>query len=385
MRLRPWFIASVGLNVILLAAWYIAHIQEVHTPPVHTPNIDLTPRMIKTNTVVRYLSITWQQIESTNLAAYVANLRAIGCPNSTVRDLVLAQVNQIYARRRATEVVTPDQQWWKTDPDPAVAHAAGAQLRAMESERRSLLTSVLGPNWENETDVAAWVESNYGLTGPHLGTLPPDIKRALYDLAARSQDEAAGLSPAEAARLQQSERSKLQLLLTPVALREYLLRYSPTAAHMRADLRGVNFSADQFQNLFATLDPILLQADFYYRGEDKELLARQRALQAQYETAVQSALGDDTYRALRLNQDPLYLSTTLDAQQAGVTGQNVSKLYEINRATETELARIRSDATLSPEDKIDAFADTRVEQQKAIQKLIGDKAFEAWLRNHAQP
>ena len=37
MRLRPWFIASIGLNFVLVAAWYIAHIQELTTLPLFTP------------------------------------------------------------------------------------------------------------------------------------------------------------------------------------------------------------------------------------------------------------------------------------------------------------------------------------------------------------
>jgi len=385
MRLRPWFIASIGLNLILVAAWYIAHIQEDRSPPIHTPNLDLTPRMTRTNTVVRYVNITWPQIASTNLAAYITNLRAVGCPNPTIRDLVLAEVNQSFARRRATEVATPDQQWWKTEPDPAVARAASAQLRNLETARRALLTSLLGPSWETETDVAAWVESNYGLTGPRLGTLPPEIKQALYDLAARAQEDTAGKNPAEAVRAWQNERGKLLMLLTPLAMNEYLLRYSPTAAQLRADLRGVNFSPEQFQNLFAAVDPIALQPDFYYRGDDPDLLARQRALQARYEAALQQGLGSETYHALRLNQDPLYVSATAAAQQAGVAAQNVTKLYEINRATQAELDRIRNDATLSPDDKIEALASTRTEQQKAIQKLIGAKAFERWLKTQSQP
>jgi hypothetical protein len=114
MRLRPWLIASAGLNLILVAAWYIAHIQEDHSPPVHTPNLDMTARMTRTSSVVRYINLTWAQIESTNLTAYITNLQAVGCPKETIRDIILAEVNQSFARSRATEVVTPDQQWWKT-------------------------------------------------------------------------------------------------------------------------------------------------------------------------------------------------------------------------------------------------------------------------------
>ena len=241
-------------------------------------------------------------------------------------------------------MVTPDQQWWKTEPDPAVARAAGEQLRALESARRAALNTLLGPTWETETDVSAWIQSNYGLTGPRLGTLPPEIKQALYDLEARAQEENAGKNPADAARAWPNERAKLRLLLTPLALNEYLLRYSPTATLLRTDTRGVNYSPVQFQNLFAAVDPIALEPDFYYRGDDPDRLARQRALQARYEVALQQALGSETYHALRLNQDPLYLSATAAAQQAGIATENIAKLYEINRATQAELDHVRNDA-----------------------------------------
>jgi hypothetical protein len=384
MRLRPWLIASLGLNAILASAWYIAHIQEGRPSVIYAPSPGLTAPIIKTNSVVRYVNITWTQIASSNLAAYIANLQAMGCPKETIRDIILAEVNQSFARSRATEILTPDQQWWRTEPDAAVAREAAAELRQLENARRAtlvtLLASVCGANWETETDVSAWVPSNYGLTGPHLGALSPEIKRLLYDLAAHTQDQMAGQTPAEVTRIVQNERTRLQSLLTPVALNEYLLRYSPTAAQLRADTRGVNYSPQQFQDLFAAVDPILLQSDYYYRGGDADAQGRQRALQAQYDDALQKALGSDTFHALRLNQDPLYASTTAAAQQTGLSAQNTSKLYDINRATQTELDRIRNDATLSPDDKIDALAETRAEQQRAIQQLLGPEAFQRWLQ-----
>ena len=373
------------MNLILVAAWYIAHIQEDRSPPVPTFRYDFSRPVIRTNVEVRRLNITWDQVQSTNLPAFIANLQALGCPAGTIRDLILAEVNQSFARRRATEVVTPDQQWWKTEPDPAVARAASARLHDLEQERRAALTALLGSSWETETDVSAWVESNYGLTGPYLGTLPPEIKQILYDLATRAQEESASQNQADVISAWKSERGKLPVVLTPLALTEYYLRYSPTAAHLRADTRGVNFSPEQFQNLWATVDPIMLQPDFYYRGSDPDYLTRQRALQAQYEAALQQALGSATYHALRLGQDPLYLASTATAQQAGISAADAAKLYEIDRATDAELARIRNDTTLSAEEKIDALAATRTEQEKAVRQLLGAEGFQRWLKTQTRP
>ena len=42
----------------------------------------------------------WSQIESADYRTYVANLRGIGCPEQTIRDLVKADVDSLYASRR---------------------------------------------------------------------------------------------------------------------------------------------------------------------------------------------------------------------------------------------------------------------------------------------
>ena len=42
----------------------------------------------------------WSQIESSDYRAYVANLRGIGCPEQTIRDIIGADVDTLYAPRR---------------------------------------------------------------------------------------------------------------------------------------------------------------------------------------------------------------------------------------------------------------------------------------------
>ena len=385
MRLRPWFLASIGLNLILLAAWYIADLQEEKPIPVGRERLAMIARKTSTNVLVRRINITWTDIQSTNLADYITRLQAAGCPAPTIRDIILAEVNQVYGRRRALEVVTPDQQWWKSDPDPGVARAAAAQLRDLETQRRATLTDLLGENWETDTDVRAWLDSNYGLTGPQLGGLPPEVKRAVYDIATRAEEEAKGQNPMEAARIRQDERAELQTLLAPGPLTEYLLRYSQTAQRLREQTRGVSFSPDQFQSLFASVDPIASDPEYYYQGNDAELLQRQRALQDQYEAALRQGVGEEAYAALQLNQNPLYISAWTAAQQSGLPAQSIMPLYQINRATQAELPRIRNDPTLSDEEKIAALASTRVEQQKSVEQLLGAEAFQRWLQTQTKP
>jgi len=42
----------------------------------------------------------WSQIESADYHTYIANLRGIGCPEQTIRDIITADVESLYAARR---------------------------------------------------------------------------------------------------------------------------------------------------------------------------------------------------------------------------------------------------------------------------------------------
>ena len=42
----------------------------------------------------------WGQLESSDYREYIANLRAIGCPEATVRDIIFADVRSYFFQRR---------------------------------------------------------------------------------------------------------------------------------------------------------------------------------------------------------------------------------------------------------------------------------------------
>ena len=117
MRARPWLILSIGLNLFLAAGLYVA------TRPLfdeavasYSPAADLGA-YVRTNVIVRHENFTWGQVENTNYAAFVKNLRDIGCPEQTIRDIVTSEISRVFARRKLSEVVYPNFQWWRSEPD----------------------------------------------------------------------------------------------------------------------------------------------------------------------------------------------------------------------------------------------------------------------------
>src|ERR1700742_2319118 len=99
MRVRViWLVASIVFNAFLAVCLYVAREPLREEAPPESPGYIGT--ITRTNVVVRHENFTWEQITSTNYLEFVKNLRAIGCPEQTVRDIVTSEINRVYARRR---------------------------------------------------------------------------------------------------------------------------------------------------------------------------------------------------------------------------------------------------------------------------------------------
>jgi hypothetical protein len=99
---------------------------------------------------------------------------------------------------------------------------------------------------------------------------------------------------------------------------------------------------------------------------------------------MKNVLGQQVYAAYQLNQDPNYRAAKATIQELGAPVTAIAPLYEINRATQAELNRIRNDDTLSNDEKVEALAQTQVQQQQSVQQLLGPDAFQGWLQAQGQ-
>jgi len=378
MRRHLVLTISVGLNIVLLAGWLSLRHRAVR-PQQSIINIPAFSNVVHTHVVVRKQFFTWQELESADYRAYISNLYDIGCPSQTIHDIVIADVNQLYAKRRAAEVVTPEQQWWRFDPDSNVVQTATAKIMALDEERRALLATLLGPNWAvTETSSATGVTLN----GPILGELPPATKQSVQDAIMRSQQRTQAYleaqqnagkeaDPAQLAKLSQQMRAELAQILNPAQLEEFLLRYSQTAASLREHLRGINVTPDEFRQLFRDTDP--LEQKFDLAGGDAQAIASQQtAIAKQMDDALKEVLGPERYKAYTTTQEPAYQdATALADENGGASVTQIRALYELNRTTAQEQARIKSDDSLTPEQKAVQLAQVTKQQQAASDQILG--------------
>jgi hypothetical protein len=350
---------------------------------------------VRTNVVVRRQLFTWSEVESSDYPTYIANLRGIGCPEPTIRDIIVADVNELYDQKFATEVVTADQQWWRSNPDPEVQREAGVKLRQLEKERRALLDSLLGPNWERRSPEAAAYEippvppPNVNLTGPVLGALSAETKQQVQAInvqASRRMTEyldrvsAANQQPdpVELARLRQQTRDELARLLNPTQLEEYLLRYSENGVRLREQFRGLDLRPEEFRSVFRAVDPFDQQLQLMSLTNDPASLRKRAELEAQRQRALEAALGTERYVAFEITRDPDFVQARTAAQSAGATAEAAFGLHQINKAVADERRRINADRTLSTAERIEQLQRVSAEREKSLLALFGEEGYQRY-------
>lgn len=383
MRWRGIFFVSLGLNVVLATSYWMAARQ---TSSSNDPGSGSHSSTIKTNVVIRRQYFTWSEVESPDYPTYIANLRNINCPEQTIRDIIIADVNSLFAKRLATELVTPEQQWWRAEPDSNVVRTAAMKTKAIDDERRALLTSLLGTNWETGDLVSLPRPSRPGvvLDGPVLGNLPMDAKQKLEEISVHSQERLQAFlnsgshdrvtDAAELARLRQETRNELAQVLNPQQLEEYLLRYSQNASNLRnemGNLKYFNPSPDEFRAIFRATDSVDQQLLSLSGRTDPNAVLERNNLEQQRDNAIKLALGADRYQTYAALHDPAYQDAYVAAQKAG-TPEAVDAIYQVNLAAAQEKAAIRANTNLTAAQQAVALKQLELQQMTANAQVEGE-------------
>jgi hypothetical protein len=114
--------------------------QPVSTTETNSREVDAQPSPDYRTNVQPF---QWSQLESTDYRSYIANLRGIGCPEQTIRDIITADVDSVFAKRR----------------DKLTESTAGAPMRdsltALRQEEDQFLIRLLDPQSDTGAEIAA--------------------------------------------------------------------------------------------------------------------------------------------------------------------------------------------------------------------------------------
>ncbi len=249
---------------------------------------------------------TWRDLESQDYVAYIVRLRAAGCPETTVRQIIVSDVQERMDTKRREAALAADGAWWQADALFALSPAFPDSSQSLEQERTALLGKHLGTHAAEWESAGAFRPGGVLLAGRVLGSLTPEKHNAVQDIVAasalRQQDYRAArandgepANPVELACQREQMRGELARILAPLELEEFLLRYSHNAQSLRLELRGLDPTPDEFRNIFAALDSVdtRLQLDY---GDTAALSVKQlQEYERQRDRAIQGVLAPKRY------------------------------------------------------------------------------------------
>jgi hypothetical protein len=296
------------------------------------------------------------------------DLEAAGLDPAAARDLLLG-------RRLAALVQRPraagGERWWRPDP-------AGTQAR---DQLRRQLGVILGETLGDDA----------GLAGPGLDFLPTAKQAALrridQDYAdLRARFGAGGIvlpSDQERLRLLTAERERdLAALLSPEERAAYDLRFSPSAAIVRARYGEGLETEEEFRRVFA------LQQAFDARFPAETAAARNDPAgrqqfadaQRQLEEAVRAALGEDAYARVRRARDGDLRNLEGLATRLNLPADTTGRLAAARENFAAASQRLQADASLPPDQRRARVQALATEARTTLAQTLGTEAAEAYAR-----
>jgi hypothetical protein len=399
MKTKVLLAVSLALNLVLAGAllWPAKHrsapgaTPAAPTAPARTaPAVPEKSSMPETIVAAKPAqSFDWRMVESEDYKQYIANLRAIGCPEETIRDIIIADVNKLFAsRRQALKTSTNRFEYWKSgsffagmfDPERI------EQEQALAREKRELLKELLGVAPEEKPDL-------FGGFNPFeamLDFLPSDKQTAVLEVLQKMQARMLrgfrdGSPDAESIsqfrNAQKEMEAELAKILTPQELEEYQLRMSPTAMAMRMQLSSFEPTEDEFRKIFAVrkkFDDQFNPMDAATRdaAEREKMNAARREMEAQ----LKSVLGEARYAEYERAQDWTYQGIYRVVQRQGLPKESAVRVYEMQKIAQEQTRKVQQDPTLNPEQRQAAIEGIRTETANSIRAVLGERGFEAYQR-----
>lgn len=335
----------------------------------------------------------WDDLASADLNQFVANLRAVQCPEETIRDIILAEVGRRYGSLESALKVRPED----VPPWEAAAtynqKAGESKLRQLLEEKRALLKSLVGvdvpvemPNRLAGRDVSKF-EGAYKELPPDKQELVRQIQEKYWsqsdDIKARTVGFLEPEDREEFARIKNERRDALAQALTPTELAAYEMRTSATAETLRKRFEGFETTAEEFSKIFGFMQPL---DDEYSLGrrspdpENKEFMDRRTKAEQAVTGEIQTVLGEERYAEYQRTRDPAYRSLNAAATEMGLPKESVIQAYEAQKLVAAESSRIARDQSLSPEQRLQSFQAIQSQAQQAFQSIFGDRTPEIMSR-----
>ena len=399
---KSLFVISITLNAGLIAAMALfVNRREVVVPAlVSVPGAASrqTGRSTKQTTyvpvnVTNEVTVDWRMVESEDYKKYIANLRAIGCPEETIRDIIIADVNKLFASRRTQTSGQPQEEFkfWKKGRTMfrGLDEEKIKQQKELAREKHTLIKDLLGIDYVDNTSTA----EAFNPFSEMLGFLARGKQQQVAELEATYvakqeklfENRGAGPpTPEDREKFRQLERQKeaeIAKTLTPQEFEDYQLRMSRTARALRNSLGDFDATEQEFRELYNARKSFDDQfGPFSNNDEDTATFVQRTRARADMEKQLQQTLGPERFK--QWDYESQYASSSLRsvAEEHGVPRENIYQAFDVRKESQRAAAEILANAALGGADRQAALANIRTAAELEWRNLLGADGWNTYTR-----
>lgn len=409
---------SLALNLLLAGvAWWRSHREApiprlprgaVGEPAAHGDSARGMARITRFAPVEAVPDTPWARLESRDPAKLIANLRALGCPEPTIRDIVVFRVARRYRQQMmaAEEAAarswdfsrnqSPQSFWERQDARSELRNQMLAEIEGLLGERATSLDALLGPAFQRMPDYLPLAKRQ------QIRELDTRYQRLAREW--ESQRFTGTLDAEGAARwaeLQRQKQAELAQILSPSEQEDYLYHESPAAQYVRQNLPQAKSEAE-FRAIVKVaaetgMDPNAnsgRNARYGIEPADPALAKAEADKQAEFQRRLQEALGADRVaeqeaqkkaeaEQARLQEEQRHeqqerarLATLAESVgvSADAANQFMDRIKERQPEIEAKFKSLENSLTGTPEEKQKLMeAAIKAELEKQAVEIMGEK------------
>lgn len=336
--------------------------------------------------VIRTNAFEWGQLESEDYQTYIKRLRSIGCPEETIRDIIIADLEKLMAPDvQATDGNREPPKYWepKTRERTVDTLARAGQKQDIDFKKREIVRELLGIDLASER---SRIKGERDFYEERLGFLEPDKQmriRMAIEKANREEtllreqswlenDELTSDDKKQLREIQQRKSSEIEQVLTPEELERYNLWFSPSAYHVRDAFLVLEPNEQDFLALYR----FQKEFDDRWDGVDPNTLTPEEKWQYQQ---AQNKLNDQIHEHLGQERYEKFLQTReADFQQMqdtiaqfGLKPEVAGEVYSFKKVLVEERNHVNATASIDPAQKQEILKALADETEKAVVETMG--------------
>ncbi|MEO6182973.1 MAG: hypothetical protein ABIP76_07615 [Verrucomicrobiota bacterium] len=343
-----------------------------------------------TNAPVAPIQFHWHEIESEDYPAYIANLRAIHCPEKTIFDIIFADIEKLFAQRK-TILEAPDKFWLAGDDLEKALLEKTAKIFELQEEKRTLIRTLLNSELDWEVMQEWYKEKELGILVGYLedsqAVRALSVAKKFAERIEEVDKQAGGLLIPEDAGEKKKVYSEMRLALGGIVSSGEWAEGELRAVCMisyffsHSDLEESKVTGPelrQIMQLKLRFDNPLERELAKYGGEDSmpEELSKQNFL-----NGVQILLGESHFQQFLRAHDMDFDRLCQIVSGNGLRPQIAMAVFEIQSAASLESAQVRENRTLLRKDRRLELKTIEQSTCEAVQQMLGKKGMAAYSTN----